>query len=56
MDLQAVTLRAAKQLRLQPFAALRVSRTDAQLVRSNLDRQERFGPVRGLVGIEGVDE
>jgi hypothetical protein len=56
MDLQAVLLRAAKQLRLGPFAALRGSSTDAQLVHSDLDRQERFGPVWGQVGIKGVDE
>jgi hypothetical protein len=56
MDLQALILRATKQLGVRSFAALRVSSTDAQLVRSDLDRQERFGPVRGQVGIKGVDE
>jgi hypothetical protein len=49
-------LRAAKHLRMRPFAALMATSTRANRLRTDLDRQEWFSPVRRQVGIERVDE
>jgi hypothetical protein len=44
---RAVMLSVAKQLRVQPIAAPSVMSPSANLVQSDLDRQERLDPVRG---------